>query len=52
MVVLTIITQNNRETVYLKDPIPKVHFMKLISFGLVNSWHNLNQRRPMVKLVE
>ena len=27
---LTIVTQNNGETVYFEDLIPKVHFIKLI----------------------
>ena len=31
MVVLTIVTQKNGETVYFDEPIPQVHFMKLIS---------------------
>ena len=41
MVVLTIVTQNNGETVFLDEPIPQVHFMKLISCSLYNSWLNL-----------
>ena len=43
MVVLTIVTQNNGETVYFDEPIPQVHFMKLISCSLYNSWHNLKK---------
>ena len=38
MVVVTIVTQNNGETVYFDSPLPKVHFMKLLSFSLFNSW--------------
>jgi len=30
MVVLTIVTEKNGETIYFEDPIAKVHFMKLI----------------------
>ena len=41
MVVLTIVTQNNGETVYFDEPISQAHFMKLISCSLYNSWHNL-----------
>ena len=41
MVVLTIVTQKNGETVFFDEPIPKAHFMKLISCSLYNSWHNL-----------
>ena len=43
MVVLTIITQNNGETVYFDEPLSKVHFIKLISCSLYNSWHNLTR---------
>ena len=41
MVVLTIVTQKNGETVYFDEPIPQVHFMRLVSCSLYNSWHNL-----------
>ena len=41
MVVLTIATQENGETIYFEDPIPKVHFMKLISCSFFNSWDTL-----------
>ena len=41
MVVLTIVTRNNGETIFLDQAIPQVHFMKLISYSLYNSWHNL-----------
>ena len=41
MVVLTIVTQNNGETVYFDEPLSKVHFIKLVSCSLYNSWHNL-----------
>ena len=37
MVVLTIVTQKNESTVYFDLPIPKVHFMKLLSCSLFNS---------------
>ena len=43
MVVLTIATQKNGETVYFDEPIPQVHFMKLISCSLYNSWHTLKR---------
>ena len=42
MVVLTIVAQKNGETVYFDEPIPQVHFMRLVSCSLYNSWHNLN----------
>ena len=38
MVVLTIVTQKNGETIFFDEPIPEVHFMKLISCSLHNSW--------------
>ena len=41
MVVLTIVTQKNGETVFFDEPFPKVHFMRLISCSLYSSWHNL-----------
>jgi len=43
MVVLTVLTQKNGETIYFEDPIPKVHFMKLISCSLYNSWDTLKK---------
>ena len=43
MVVLTIVTQKNGDTVFLDQAIPQVHFMKLISCSLYNSWHNLTK---------
>ena len=43
MVVLTIVTQKNGETVFFDEPFPKVHFMRLISCSLYNSWHNLTR---------
>ena len=41
MVVLTIVTQKNGETIFLDEPIPQVHFVKLISCSLYNSWDTL-----------
>ena len=51
MVVLTIVTQKNGETVYFDEPIPQVHFMKLISCSLYNSWNTL-KNEGTVLLVE
>ena len=42
MVVLTIVTQKNGGTVYFDSPFPKVHFMKLLSCSLYNSWDTIN----------
>ena len=43
MVVLTIVTQQNGGTISFEEPIPKVHFMKLISCSLYNSWDTLKR---------
>ena len=43
MVVLTIVAQENGETIYFEEPIPRVRFMKLISCSLFNSWYNLKR---------
>jgi len=43
MVVLTIVVQNNGETVYFEELLPKVHFIRLLSCSLYNSWHNLER---------
>ena len=42
MVVLTIVAQKNGKTVYFDEPIPQVHYMRLVSCSLYNSWHNCN----------
>ena len=38
MVVLTIVSQKNGEDVYFDPPLPKEHFMKLLSCSLYNCW--------------
>ena len=43
MVVLTIVTQKNGETIYFDSPLPKVHFIKLLSSSLYNSWDTLKK---------
>ena len=43
MVVLTIVAQKNGETIFFNDPFPKVHFIRLVSCSLYNSWHNLTR---------
>jgi len=47
MVVLTIVAEKNGETVYFDEPIPQVHFMRLVSCSPYNSWHNLNRVEQM-----
>ena len=44
MVVLTIVTRNNGESIFLDQAIPQVHFMKLISCSLYNSWDTLKKQ--------
>ena len=41
MVVLTLVLQKNGETIFFDQALPQVHFMKLISCSLYNSWDNL-----------
>ena len=44
MVVIRIVTQKNGETVYFDMSIPQVHYIKLISCSLYNSWNNLKNK--------
>ena len=41
MVVLTLVTQTNGQTFSFVEPIPQVHFMKLLSCSMYNSWDTL-----------
>jgi len=43
MVVLTIVTEKNGETIFFDKSIPQVNFMKLISCSLFNSWDTLKK---------
>lgn len=43
MVVLTIVTEKNGEAIFFDKPIPQVHFIKLISCSLYNSWDTLKK---------
>ena len=47
MVFLTIVTQKNGETFYFDEPIPQLHFIRLVSCSLYNSWHNLNRVKQL-----
>ena len=40
--------QNNGETVYFDQPLPKVHFMKMLSCSLYNSWDTLKNEVGLV----
>ena len=48
MVVITIVTQKNGETIFFDESIPQVHFMKLISCSLYNSWDTLKNEGSAV----
>ena len=48
MVVLTIVAQTNGKTFYFDEPIPKVHFMKLLSCSLYNSWDTLKNESEVL----
>ena len=48
MVVITIVAQKNGETIFFDEPIPQVHFMKLISCSLYNSWDTLKREGSAV----
>ena len=48
MVVLTIVTQKNGETIFFDEPIPEVHFMKLLSCSLYNSWDTLKKESTAI----
>jgi len=41
MVVLTIVTQKNGETIYFEDPLPEANYIRLLSCSFYNSWNNL-----------
>ena len=41
--VVTIVTQNNGETVYFDDPLPEASYVRLLSCSFYNSWHNLSR---------
>ena len=43
MVVLTIVTEGNGEAISFEKPIPQVHFIKLVSCSLYNSWDTLKR---------
>jgi len=37
------LSRNNGEAVYFEEPLLKVHFVRLLSCSLYNSWHNLER---------
>jgi len=43
MVVLTLVTQQNGETIYFEEPLPGASYARLLSCSFFNSWHNLGR---------
>ena len=48
MTILTIITNANDHTVYFKEPIKNLQYIKLISCSLYNSWKNLKESGEII----
>ena len=44
MVVLTLVAEANGQTFHFDEPIPKVHFMQLLSCSLYNSCNTLKNK--------
>ena len=42
MVVLTVVTQQNGETIYFEDALSEAKYVRLLSCSFFNSWHNLS----------
>ena len=43
MVLLTIVTNSNPNTLYFDHPIIKPSYIRLLSASIYNSWHNLKE---------
>jgi len=43
MVVITLVTQQNGETIYFEEPLPGASYARLLSCSFFNSWHNLGR---------
>jgi len=43
MVVITLVTQQNGETIYFEEPLPGASYARLLSCSFFNSWHNLSR---------
>lgn len=48
MVVLNVVAPKNDWTADFEEPIPKAHYVKLISGSLFNSWHNSERVATML----
>ena len=48
MVLLTIVTNSNPNTLYFNHPIKKPSYICLLSTSLCNSWHNLKNRSGII----
>ena len=40
---MVVLKKRTERPIYFEDPIPKVHFMKLISCSLFNNWDTLKK---------
>jgi hypothetical protein len=47
MVVLTIVSKKNGETIFFEDTLPKVHLAKIISCSFHNSFYTLKERSKL-----
>jgi len=43
MVGLTIVTQENRGTIYFEDALPEANYVRLLSCSFFNLWHNMSR---------
>ena len=43
MVLLTVVAPSNNHTNYLRHPISKPNYIRLISCSLYNSWYNMKE---------
>ena len=51
MVLLTVVTTSNPQTLYFDHPIEKPNYIRLLSASLYNSWHNLKKRRSYTQIL-
>ena len=47
MVLLTVVAPSNNHTIYIRHPLPKPNYIRLISCSLYNSWYNLKDNRQI-----
>ena len=47
MVLLTIVTNSNPNTLYFDHPIEKPSYIRLLSTSIYNSWYNLKKKTEL-----